>query len=205
MSRFPSFSVSKHVPCLLFTCLRDLYLVLLEFPRAVSSPERDHTAQPCDVLRVSGTSTDADGAKGCSEAIGWRWGRPLWDIPHGLFPNRRGLKVELVFPPRGWRVLMGKREPVPGLLGDPPCGQTAFPRVVFNLIVTHVTFSLFLSSFSSGADISRMPRPHTGPASLTVPCQRGTIEDLTLTLRHYSKSLVYLQVPCWCCEFYEFG
>lgn len=137
--------------------------------------------------------------------LGWRWGRPLWDIPHGLFPNRRGLKVELVFPPRGWRVLMGKREPVPGLLGDPQCGQTAFPRVVFNLIVTHVTFSLFLSSFSSGADISRMPRPHTGPASLTVPCQRGTIEDLTLTLRHYSKSLVYLQVPCWCCEFYEFG
>lgn len=202
MSRFPSFSVSKQVPCLLFTCLRDLYLLLLEFPRAVSSPERHHTAQPCDVLRVSGTSTDADGAKGCSEAARMALGAaPLWDIPHGLC----GLKVELVFPPRGWRVLMGKRETVPGLLGDPPCGQTAFPRVVFNLIVTHVTFSLFLSSFSSGADISRMPRPHTCPASLTVPCQRGTIEDLTLTLRHYSKSLVYLQVPCWCCEFYEFG
>lgn len=62
------------------------------------------------MLRVSDTSTDAERVKEGSDAAGVALGvATLWDIPHGLLPNRRGLKVELVFLPRGWRVLMAKR------------------------------------------------------------------------------------------------
>lgn len=85
------------------------YILLLEFPRGVSSHESDYTAKPCHVLRVSDTSTDADTVKEYGEAARKASGWPRWDMPHGLFPNRGGLKVELVFLPRGWRVLMEKR------------------------------------------------------------------------------------------------